>query len=90
MNRDILIAQIMNNAPHQLPPVIHGNGVYSLDIEYAGQKFCKVGITMEEVLEAYFRWVTKIAWISGNGKESISQVPIRPGAKIEYRKNQKV
>lgn len=85
MNRDVLISQIMSNPPYQLPPISHGNGVYSLDIEYMGEKLCKIGVGLEEVLQAYFHFVTKINYQNSRPRESITVAPIRPGAEVRKK-----
>ncbi|PRY90620.1 hypothetical protein [Mongoliibacter ruber] len=87
-SRDVLIGQIMGTAPYQLPPIVHGQGVYSLDITYLGQNYCKIGVSIEEVLEGYFDFVTKTNWSQGTQRaESITQVPVRPGSNIRQRSN---
>jgi hypothetical protein len=82
MNRDTLISQIMANPPYQLPPIVHGNGVYSLDIEYLGQPFCKIGFGLDEVLQAYFHFVTKVNYYHPKKGESMANAPVRPGYKL--------
>ncbi|MFN3802610.1 hypothetical protein [Belliella pelovolcani] len=85
MNIDLLIAKIMNNPPYQLPPVVHGNGVYQLDIEYLGVSFNKIGFSMEEVLEGYFHFATKTAYQSSSKNESIIEQPVKPGYRVKHR-----
>lgn len=88
MNRDILISQILNNPPYQLPPVVHGNGVYSLDIQYMGERFCKIGMGLEEVLQGYFHFVTRTNHLKVNGKESITVLPVRPGSRMQSNRKE--
>ncbi len=80
-SRDILISQILNTAPFQLPPVIHGHGVYSLDIYYMGESFSKIGVSLEEVLEAYYDFVTKFNF-KKSPRPEMADVPVRPGTKV--------
>lgn len=85
MNRDVLISQILNNPPYQLPPVIHGNGVFSLDIEYLGEKLYKIGFGLEEVLESYFHFVTKTHHQKGTANQH-GREPVRPGSELQTKK----
>jgi hypothetical protein len=85
MNRDILITHILSNAPYQLPPIHAGNGVFSLDVEYLGEKYCKIGYSLEEVLEGYFKWVTKINFIKPHRGDALNRAPIRPGSKLQQK-----
>lgn len=85
MNRDVLISQIMSNPPYQLPPINHGNGVYSLDIQYLGEHFCKVGVGLDEVLQAYFHFVTKVNYKNPRQRENMVVAPVRPGAEMKRK-----
>jgi hypothetical protein len=82
MTLDILISQVMNTAPFQLPPISKGNGVYSIDCRYLGGHLNKVGETMEEVMKSYFDFVTKQNWTKGEPQEPLAAAPRRPGAAI--------
>jgi hypothetical protein len=83
MTRDVLISQIMNTAPFMLPPVHHGNGIYSIDCQYQGEGLNKIGFSLEECLEAYFHFVTRINYRKGSPKNPMSAAPLRPGASIK-------
>jgi hypothetical protein len=85
MNIDIMIAKIMNTPPYQLPPITHGNGVYQLDIQYLGEEFNKIGFSVEEVMEAYFHFVTKVGYKKRAPADSITQQPVKPGSRIRHR-----
>jgi hypothetical protein len=86
MTRDVLIAQIMNTAPFMLPPIFHGNGVYSIDCQYLGENLSKIGVSLEECMEAYFHFITKQNYRKGNPINAMSAAPIRPGATINQIK----
>lgn len=87
MNIEILIAKIMNTAPYQLPPIIHGNGVYHIDIQYLGVVFNKTGVSLQEVMEAYFHFTTKTNFKKTSISDSITECPVRPGYSINYQSN---
>lgn len=82
MTLDVLISQVMNTAPYQLPPISKGNSVYSIDCCYLGERLCKVGETMEEVMKCYFEFVTKQNWRKGEPSEPMAAAPRKQGGAI--------
>jgi hypothetical protein len=82
-HRDILISKILNSPPFQLPPVIHVNGCFSLDIQYLGKPLVKIGYCLEECLQAYWDHVSKVNWETTKRKEPLTELPIRLGANME-------
>jgi hypothetical protein len=81
-SRDTLLAQILTTAPYQLPPIVHGHGVYSLDIQYRGESFYKIGVSLEEVLESYYDFVTKFNYLMGPPRPEGLDLPVPQGKSI--------
>lgn len=81
---DILIGKILNTPPFQLPPVVHSQGCYTLDIQYLGQKHHKVGLSLEDVLTSYWHFVTKANYQQKRHEDTLRDIPIPAGTTI-YR-----
>lgn len=81
-NQDQLISQIINTAPHQLPPVVHAEGCYTLDIEYLGRKYHKIGVSLNEVLKGYWEFVSKINYQNNRHPDSLRDIPVKAGTRL--------
>lgn len=82
-HRDVLISRILNTAPYQLPPIVHAGGCYSLQVTYLNRKHHQVGITLDEVLQGYFDFVTKTHYqFHDASKEPLAVLPVPLGRAI--------
>lgn len=82
-NQDQLISSILNTRPNQLPPVVHAEGCYTLDIEYLGRKHHKIGVSLVEVLQGYWEFVSKTNYIHYRHSGSpLADLPIKAGTKL--------
>lgn len=80
--RDILISKILNTPPHQLPPIVKSSGCYTLDVVYVGEKYNKVGLSLEEVLQGYWHFVTKCNYKCVRHEDTLRDLPVPAGRAI--------
>lgn len=86
-SKEQLIQFILDTPPHQLPPVVKSDGCYSLDIVYLGQKYHKVGLGLEEMLEGYWHFVTKCNFHCVRHEDVLRDLPVPAGMAIYPMKN---
>jgi hypothetical protein len=87
-HRDILLTQILNTAPNQLPPIIHSGGTYLLDVSYLGFKVHHVGISLEECLHRYYCFVLGVNKQVNRKKDPLVDAPVKPGSPVGKRASQ--
>jgi hypothetical protein len=82
-NLNILIGKIMNTPPYQLPPVVHGEGCFLMDITYRGHPVNKVGFSLEECLQSYYDHVSKVNYMNNvQPRQNLVNLPVGLGKEI--------
>lgn len=82
-SRDVLISRILTTAPNQLPPIVHLDGCFSLDLVYLGKPYHKIGLSLEEVLQGYYEFVTKTNYWNFRNEDARRDLPVPLGASIQ-------